>query len=466
MLRILCYLSISTFFLASCSNSNSGPNSNSNSNAKAPEKESTVSQFERAGYCDFLIDKSGVYHALFQESPANGKSIFIYYASSTDQGATWSKPIALSDDHTANGSSYGRILQDGSGNIYAIWKRFGQGGNQYPVQEVTLDGPGSYSIGTLYYKVLNNGNWSDAVQLNEFEAAQQSWFATVTPQGKVQVFWTQFSPQALKATQQTMWYYCDYFRMTELNGTNHTAFTDLNSPSTLTQGASYPSEQNGAINLDGYVDNTGTVHLIYEDKPNGIEEIKYFDGKTKRVVYSYPKGLEDNTFNHPAKLMKDEKGNDHLLFLPSPKTLESEQVWDMNLSTNQTNVLVSIQKPTVTISGFQANQGPNGSMAITFEAGAYAENTEAYGIFYNNGAWQNVGLTNNASKEKFFSREFEVLGGYHAILSTITRYNSTFGAVAWDGAGNKSMLMNISAYWSGAGISTSSPSIVFIPIGK
>ena len=28
-----------------------------------------VSQFERAGMCDLLIDKAGVYHAVFQESP-------------------------------------------------------------------------------------------------------------------------------------------------------------------------------------------------------------------------------------------------------------------------------------------------------------------------------------------------------------------------------------------------------------
>lgn len=33
----------------------------------------TISQFERAGESDFLIDRNNHYHVVFQESPANGK---------------------------------------------------------------------------------------------------------------------------------------------------------------------------------------------------------------------------------------------------------------------------------------------------------------------------------------------------------------------------------------------------------
>src|ERR1700710_1903136 len=84
-----------------------------------------ISQFDHAGMCDFLIDKNGSYHAVFQENPAIGKPVFIYYANSKDKGASWSKPIALSDDGTGASSGYARILQDGKGNIYAIWKRYG-----------------------------------------------------------------------------------------------------------------------------------------------------------------------------------------------------------------------------------------------------------------------------------------------------------------------------------------------------
>jgi hypothetical protein len=74
-------------------------------------------------------------------------------------------------------------------------------------------------------------------------------------------------------------------------------------------------------------------------------------------------------------------------------------------------------------------------MAVTIEAGAYGSNTEAFGLFYTNGAWKSVWLTNNASKEKFFSKDFIGLRGYPTVLATLTRYNSTFTSIAFDAMG-------------------------------
>ncbi|MGC4101319.1 hypothetical protein [Ferruginibacter sp.] len=439
--------------------------SNAGDNTAKAQGQQKISQFERAGLCDFLIDKNGTYHVVFQESPAIGKPVFIYYSSSSNKGVSWSKPVTLSNDNSGNGSGYARILQDATGNIYAIWKRYGNTESQYPEGDATLDGPGGYLCGTLFYKVLSGGTWSAQVQLNENQKMQNSWFATLTPQGTIAVFWSQGNPESNSKTSNIMWYYCDYLRYTILSGTSHTAYVDLNKPAPLV-GGMFPNVQNGLMNLDGYVDSKGTPHIIYEDKTDNVQQMKYYDGKSQRVIYSFAKYSTNNTFNHPPKLLVDEKGIDHVIFLPSPTTLESEQVWDINLGTNQTNVLTSIQKPSVTISGLQAKQGPNGAMAITIEAGAYASNTEAYGLFYKNGTWTNIGLTNNAAKEKFFSREFEVYGGYHTILASITRYNSVYSSVAYDAQGKKSMVMDISAYWTSGGYSTSSPSIVFSPIDK
>ncbi len=434
-------------------------------NAETANAQQKISQFERAGLCDFLIDKSGMYHAVFQESPDHGKPIFIYYSSSANKGALWSKPVTISNDNTGNGAGYPRILQDGRGQIYAIWKRYGNTASKYPVASVILDGPGGYTAGTLFYKVLGTGGWSNAIKLNEMEETQNSWFATVSPQGNVHVFWTQPSWESVKNHWLT-WYYCDFLRTVTLSGTTHSAFTDLNTPTPPSYAGGAPAAKEGAINLNGYVDNAGLPHFIYEDAPTDVQEIKYYDGKSQRVVYSYPKYKQGNTFHYPAKLMVDEKGQDHILFKPSAATLESEQIWDINLATNETTVLASIQKPGIKISGFQANQGPKGAMAITFEAGGISGNTEAFGIYYTNGSWKNVGLTNNASKEKFFTKDFIGLGGYRTNISTLTKYNSQFCAVAYDAAGRKNMLMTISAYWSAGGYSTSSPSIVFIPIDK
>ena len=105
-------------------------------------------------------------------------------------------------------------------------------------------------------------------------------------------------------------------------------------------------------------------------------------------------------------------------------------------------------------------------MAVTIEVYEETGNTEAFGMYYNQGAWKNVGLTNNASKEKFFTKDFIGLGGYLINISTLTKYNSQFGSVAYNEDGKKKMLKAIAAYWIGGGYNTSSPSIVFIPIDR
>jgi len=448
-------LLLCSLFIISCS----GPGSSADAQSKP------VSQFHMAGLCDLLIDKSGVYHALFQETPAIGKPKFIYYSSSTNKGASWSTPITVSNDGHGNGSGYPRIIQDGKGIIYAIWKRYGNTATEYPVPDPLLDGPGGTVVGTIFYKVLNGGTWSAPVQLNEVEATQVSWFATVAANGVVFVVWSQDNPATLPMSRQNP-RFADYVRGASLNGTSHSAYGDLTKPIQPAPGQSFPATQEGKWNLDGYFDKAGVLHFIYSIvDEKGVERIVYNVGSTATTVYSYPAYAATNSFAKPPRLLFDEKGNDHLIFLPSPATLESEQVWDMNLTTKAApNLLASIQKPGVTISAVQAKQGPNGDMAVTFEVVPQSGNAEGYGAFYENGTWKNVGLTNNASKEKFFYKDFGVVNGWHTIASHDTRYNSKFMSVAYDAAGHKSLLMNLEAYAVGYGIAN--PDILFMNLDK
>ncbi len=438
------------------------------SNSSAPAQSTQlrkISQFDKAGLCDFLIDKSGVYHAVFQERPDIGKPIFIYYSTSTNKGASWSKPIALSNDYTGNGAGYPRILQDASGKIYAIWKRFGYTPSHYTV-DMAIDGPGGNTIGTIFYKVLDGGAWSQQVQLNEIEGMQDSWFATVAPNGSVYVFWSQLSLALSTVTGNFSWYNCDLLRVTALIGTGHSAYVNLSTPAPISS-TGYPTKKDGAINLSGFVDANSKPHLIYQDNDDyGVAKIEYYDGKNpERTVYTYPAYKEGNTFINPAHLLLDEKGNDHLVFLPCPATLESEQVWDINLATNKTEVLTSIQQSGIKINGFQASQGPNCTMSVTIEAGTISGNNEAFGMFYSNGGWKDVGLTNNASKSKFFSKDFVGVGGSLSNVSLLTTYSSTFASVAYDASGHKSLIMNIAGTTIGnSGYSISNPFIIFMPV--
>ncbi|MEO7309654.1 MAG: sialidase family protein [Chitinophagaceae bacterium] len=424
-----------------------------------------ISQFEKAELCDLLIDKAGVYHAVYQEKPDFGKPVFIYYTASSNRGATWTKPITLSNDNSGNGSGYPRILQDGSGRIYAIWKRYGTSDAKYPQQEPYLDGPGGKDPGTVFYKVLNGGAWSNQVQINELEAGQVSWFATVSPQGLVYVFWTQASEESIKNNRQ-VWYYCDYMRFAPLNGTSVGAITDLSKPSPPVSEGGFPVEKRGGMNLQGYIDKDNLPHIIYEDEPDGIRRIKYFDGKTQTVVYTYQGYIKRNTFHDPAHLLTDEAGNDHLILLPSDANLEDQQIWDVNLATKKTDVLLHLPASVGSITGMQASQGPNGAMAVTFEMYRRLANTEAYGLFYEKGKWQKTGLTNNAAKDKFMSKDFIGVGGYLTNITTSTTYNSQYTSVAYDAKGRKSMIMTIAAHWLSSAYSQDSPSVVFVPLDK
>jgi hypothetical protein len=422
-----------------------------------------VSQFERAGMCDLLIDKAGVYHAVFQESPDRDKPTFIYYAVSNNKGATWSKPVSLSNDNSGNGAGYPRIIQDGNGVIYAIWKRYGKTKSEYPITDYVVDGPGGFAAGTLFYKALTGGVWSNAVQLNEDEEAQGSWLATVGPQGTVYVLWMQGSPESIRNHWNT-WYYFDYLRSTTLSGAAHSAFTALNKPH-APEYPGGPPPKKGAINLHGYIDNAGLPHLIYEDIDDNAQEIKYYDGKAQRVVYTYPKYKEGNTFQNPPRLLVDEKGTDHLLFVPSAATLESEQVWDLNLATNQKTVLTEIQRAGVNIKGFQATQGPAGTMAVTVEAGNLTFNTEAFGFYYSKGGWKTIGLTSKTAKDKYMEKPIDAVLTNTAI-SSLTQYNSSFASTAYDAQGRKNMLMVVSSRWPNSRNPLASPSLVFLPVDK
>ena len=419
-----------------------------------------------AGYCDLLIDKAGAYHVVFQESPAIGKPVFIYYSTSSDKGNSWSKPVSLSNDNTGNGSGSARILQDGSGMIYAIWKRYGNTTDQYPVDHVLLDGPGGYTLGTVFYSVLQGGTWSQPIRINETQRVQDSWFATVTPQGKVAVFWAQMGPAAIKQ-HNGYWWYCDYVRTATLNGTTPSAITNYSKPwEPATQYEQMPYQ--GYINLDGYVDAAGHPHIVYEKQStDGVQQVTYLDGKNTRVIYSYPKYSTNNTFSNPAKLLVDEKGVDHVILLPLSSMLESEQVWDMNQGTNATTIIFNFKDSGSKISGFQASQGPAGKIAVVVEARYKTlDNDEAYGCFYENGVWQFGGLTRNASKDDFKSTEFRTFYGT-GYFASLTTYHSRYASVAWDATGSKRMAMNLDAYWiGGGGYSISSPSIVYVPIDR
>lgn len=415
-----------------------------------------ISQFERAGQSDFLIDKNNVYHVVFQESPDYGKPIFIYYSSSANQGTTWSKPITLSNDNSGNGSGPPQLLQDASGVVYAFWKRYGNNGSKYPVTDVILDGRGGYSNGTLFYRALRGGQWGEPVQVSETTGSQFSWFATLNKEGQPVIYWNQVSDESLKNNWVT-WYYADWLRGAALTPSAVAGRVTLNEPSKPSYAGGAP-EHLGMINLHGYVAADGNMHLIFTRNDKKIHTLWYFDGKQYKTVYEYPLYKEGNTFMNPPRLLYDEKGNDHIILRPSSEVLESEQVWDITPADGKKNILADIQVKGVKIWGIQANQGAGGKMAVMIQAGN--TQAEAYGSFYANGKWERRALTKNAAKESFVYKDLTA----YTYLATLTQYSSTHISVAWGPDGKKKMAHTLTAKWMGGGYSVSNPTLLFSKI--
>ncbi|MCP9766447.1 exo-alpha-sialidase [Lacihabitans sp. LS3-19] len=427
-------------------------------------EETKLSQFEKAGYCDLLIAKDGTYHTVFLEQPDYGKPVFVYYSSSTNKGKSWSAPVTVSNDGTGNGASIPKLIQDGSGTIYAIWKRYGSSDkNKYPVNETLLEGTGGYTIGTLFYAVLNGSSFGKPIMLASNEQMQISWFPTLDNAGKVHVVWSQLSDESWK-NGWSHWYYADLITEATLNGGSFGNFKDYSTPGKPQYAGGAPPNL-GFQNLSGYYDKQNKLHFIGEFvAESGVKTLFLFNGTKAEIAYQYPLYKEGNTFNNPAELLFDEKGNDHIIFRPPASTLESDQIWDFDVATRKTNILASIQKSGVRIQNFQADQGPNGEIAVMIQASSLSESNEAYGFFYQNGKWQTKGLSQNASKDTFASSGNFYYDGYITAITSSERSLTNFIDVAWDASGKKSMVMNVSIYFVGQGFSTNSPSIYFSKI--
>jgi len=423
------------------------------SNAQPPR----LSQFERALESDLLIDKNNNLHVVFQESADYGKPIFIYYTSSSNNGVTWSKPITLSNDETGNGGGPPSLIQDGSGAIYAIWKRYGNKGSKYPAPDVSLDGRGGYVNGTLFYKVLQDGQWSQQLQISEEIGSQFSWFPFLNSKGQLYVCWNELSPESV-TNNWTSWYYADWIRFGILTPTGVTARAEIAKPA-LPKYTSGPPPENGVLNLHGYADKDGNVHYIYTKKDEDkLQKIFYYDGKKHEAVYSYPMYQEGNNFMNPPRLLYDDKGIDHVIFVPSSSTLESEQLWDLTPFNKQRNVLASIQQKGVKIYNFQASQGAGGKMAALLHVGGVIDSKDAYGFFYDAGKWDKRGLTKNASKNNFIYAELTP----RTYLTTLTTYSAQHGSVGYTKDGKKMMTLTLTAHWSAGAYSVSNPSVIFM----
>jgi len=424
----------------------------------------TISQFKMASYADLLIDRGGAYHAVFLETPAIGKPVFVYYTRSTNQGRSWTKPVTISNDETGNGSGYPRLIESGGGEVFAIWKRFGNTASRYPAKDGLLEGPGGYYAGTLFFRVVSGSGMGGIIPINDKQEVMFSWFPTLDPQGNVVVVWSQISDESDQRNWRT-WGYADWIRTTRIGSGGAGRPTALTTPAPP-QYATGPPPSNGLQNLHGYIARDGVIRFVAEGSDKDGRYITYFNGRSFRKIYSYPKFQTFNTFMNPPRLLLDEQGREHIIFIPDNSSLEGEEIWDYDVASNRRVPLVSIQQQGMSLHSMQAYQGPGGKMTVAFQAGKLSESNEAWVSEFTNGTWKVFSISKNAARDSFFSRELPFNGLYIPVISGLKRYYTRYVAVAHDQSGNRRVLMTLSELFTSGFGSTSSPSVIFLGGGR
>lgn len=417
-----------------------------------------LTQYDRAEYADLAVGPDGTIHAVFTDRPAWGKPTYLYYRSSADGGKTWSAAVNLSDDETGEDASFARLVMDGKGRIYAIWK--------YVAMETILDGPGGVAGGRIVFRSLDGGTWSKRVPLGDAKIAGYSWFASVDPGGVLHVVWSQMAPDAA-AMQGAYYWYANLVRMADLDGSAVSAVRDVVQPKPIVTetdarniraaGGTVPYEdmspkKDGLINLRGFVDASGTVRFVAEhpgiqDGPSSGQtgkRIVYWDGEKMNVLYTFEKYATYNNFNDPPALLLDAQGKMH--FIRAPEKSELPCVRDYALAGPELGDFTSVIAP---VSGpgklthWQAHQLPGGRMAVTAElsqkGGYEPDDLEMYvSCSDGGGKWSEpVRVTNNQARQNASTRNTV---GRNSI-STSNSYVPRFASVVAGADGKPNLLI-------------------------
>jgi hypothetical protein len=407
-----------------------------------------LTQYDRAEFCDLAVGPDSKLHAVFTDQPAYDKPKYLYYRASTDGGKTWSEAVNLSDDESGNGASYGRLIFDGQGRLYAVWKYVGA--------SELLDGPGGNANGLLVYRAMEGGAWSKRVPLGDAKVPSYSWFVAADPKGAVHVVWSQVAKDALAAVGWSTSAYADLVREATLEGASVAGVKDVIAPKpilTKEQQAQIRAaghspnyedtrpKNEGLINLRGYVDGQGAVHFVAESPgvqsgPSSQQtgrQIVLWDGAKLSPLYSFDKYKTFNIFNNPPALLVDAAGKQHLI--RAPEKSEKPCVRDYPVEGTELGDFVNIIEPKAgpgALANWQAHQLPGGRMAVTAalsQKGGYnPEDTELYfSISDGNGKWSEPApVSNSRAKKSSFSKD-TVAGN---AVAAVYEYRPRFASVA------------------------------------
>jgi hypothetical protein len=435
-----------------------GANGNSAGAARGGATAVKLTQFDRARYCDLAVSADGALHAVFTDTPDHFKPRYAYHRVSTDGGTTWSPANNLSDDESGEESGWLRVIFDGKGRLYVIWK--------YVEKDVSLDGPGGYAKGRLVYRVLEGGNWSKRIPLGDDGVPAFSWFASVAPDGRLHIVWSQATKDT-PPSYRLSWDYANLVRQAVLDGTGVQQMKDILVPKPLLnddgikalRAAGKPVDYDetrpkkmGLMNMRGYVTSEGEARFIAEHPGLPLDQfgstpgkqIVLWNGSALAALHTYPKAETYLTFENPPALLLDGSGKAHIL--RSPEKSEKPVVRDYALEEKVLGDFTNIIQPKTgpgMIANWQAHRLSDGRLAVTAamseKGGAQPDDLELYLSYLDGtGKWSEPErLTDNSSSQSTFNKE--TVGGN--AIGAVTSHKPRFAAVALDKAGKPCVLM-------------------------
>lgn len=387
-----------------------------------------LSKTDRASYASLAIAPDGTLHALFQELLAYPSDPHVFARDSQDGGATWSQPVDLSGPNTDLSPSTLKIIADGQGNAYAIWKRVGT-----PDEDGLTGGAEG---GNLEVAVEQGGQWSPSYTVGT-PGHVYSYFASVTPSGKPYLVWNEdIASHGLSGSVST-----GHVLEAQLAPAGAQTPTDVLVSQYQQDTVGFGGSIDAYAGLHGYVDDDGTVHWLGIQHPAGGGDSRVVEGTGSQLSSLFKTAMFDATdvfMSAPPELVRDAQGQGHVLYVDSlsgPPAL-----MDLPATGGQPTVVRRVAAQSGQILTFDTVSGPSGQLAalITLQDSNDPNAVrDLYVSKYANGAWgQAVNVSNNANFGSFSQTSF---GGGDGGAAMAT-YNMMSAAGAFDTQGQLNMV--------------------------
>lgn len=387
-----------------------------------------------------LATPDGTLHVIFVERHKESPYMeFLYYRASRDGGKSWTAPKNLSEvlpNTPAVGTT--RLIADKAGRVYAIWRTLFSG--QYAEHSPNSQRD-SYN---LVYRVLENGAWSNPINIHPPTTQQQqqfgsaSWFAADDPStGRVQVIWNTNPaprhPELYSYGMVSPGVRLGAVMRVVLDGANRSEPQEFfHTPFVKASGYGGLSCE-GLDLLNGYIDAAGQPHFLAQVLQPTVGEqgnqFQLIENNTQYPALDLP-GPGYTYWHYPPTLLVDARGGRHVITMYPAG--ENQSVRDYALGSNAEPQIV---RATATSSGqvmaVQAFQGPGGRMAVLMQMADTnpRQDPELYLTTSDGSGWSTpVNLTNNKARTT-------TTGGGNRPM-TISSWTPGDGAVAFDGSGH------------------------------